>query len=164
MLIEPVSFVVPGDAIGKARARAVVSGVVRCANGKMRPRIRHYTPAKTVSWETEIAMRARAAMRGRKPFDGPVRVDYVATFATPASWPRWKRELADAGRIYHTTKPDRDNIDKALCDALNGIAWTDDCYAVAGGQRKVYGPVPQLAVCITPLVGFPAQIKKNPFA
>lgn len=161
--MDPVTFVVPGPPIGKQRARSVVAGVVRKPNGKVRPRIRHYTPAKTMSWEAEIALRARAAMRGRKPFDRPVRIDYVATFAMPESWPKWKRELAAAGRIHHTTKPDRDNIDKALCDALNGIAWTDDCYAVAGGQRKVYGPVPQLAVCITPLVGFPAQIKKNPF-
>lgn len=162
MLNDPLTFVVPGEAIGKARARAVVTGFKRCANGKVRPRIRHYTPEKTRSWEDAVAMIARSAMRGRKPFDGPVRIDYVATFVPPESWPRWKRDLALAGHVHHTMKPDRDNIDKALCDALNGIVWLDDTYAVGGGQRKLYGPEAQLSVCVTPLVGFPAQITKKP--
>jgi Holliday junction resolvase RusA-like endonuclease len=29
-------------------------------------------------------------------------------------------------RLPHTSKPDRDNLDKAVMDALKGIAWIDD--------------------------------------
>lgn len=162
--MDPVTFVVPGTPVGKERARSVVVGVVRKPNGKVRPRIRHYTPEKTAAWERAAGMIGRGAMRGRKPFDCPVQIDFVATFAVPVSWPRWKRDLALRGLVRPTVKPDRDNIDKAVCDALKGVVWADDCYTVEGNQRKVYGLEPGVAVCITPLVGFPAQIKKNPFA
>ena len=50
-------------------------------------------------------------------------------------------------------KPDWDNIGKLICDALNGVAYTDDAHVVMGGVQKgcrtPYGTPPLAKVCIT---------------
>lgn len=39
----------------------------------------------------------------------------------------------------HTLKPDRDNLDKAILDAVSAAgAWPDDCIVWSGGLRKVW--------------------------
>ncbi len=46
-----------------------------------------------------------------------------------AVFPRPKSKTTKRGpnlRILHTGKPDCDNVAKAVCDALNGVAWKDD--------------------------------------
>lgn len=52
------------------------------------------------------------------------------------------RELEKAkypdGAIPHTKKPDRDNIEKGILDALRGIAFADDCAVCGGEVRKWY--------------------------
>jgi Holliday junction resolvase RusA-like endonuclease len=40
-------------------------------------------------------------------------------------------------REFHAKKPDRDNCDKSVMDALKGIAWIDDAQ-VAGGEIWKY--------------------------
>ncbi len=39
-------------------------------------------------------------------------------------------------RRYHAQKPDRDNLDKAVMDALKGLAWNDDSQVCAGKIEK----------------------------
>lgn len=50
----------------------------------------------------------------------PVRVSIVTTRPLPKSRPRRVESEPD---VY---KPDVDNIEKAILDALNGVAWDDD--------------------------------------
>jgi Holliday junction resolvase RusA-like endonuclease len=38
--------------------------------------------------------------------------------------------------IWHVKKPDRDNLDKAVLDALTGIFWHDDCQVCSGSIEK----------------------------
>jgi Holliday junction resolvase RusA-like endonuclease len=38
--------------------------------------------------------------------------------------------------LWHTAKPDRDNIDKAVYDCLTGIVWRDDSQIVKGLSVK----------------------------
>lgn len=40
------------------------------------------------------------------------------------------------GRMLHTVKPDRDNLAKAVQDALNGIVYRDDAQICDGVIRK----------------------------
>lgn len=54
---------------------------------------------------------------------GPCRCEIVAVFERPKS--KTKKRSANP-RLLHTSKPDADNLCKAVCDALNGIAWKDD--------------------------------------
>ena len=113
-----IHFFVPGQPQGKGRARAFSKG-----NGK----IDHYTPAKTRSYEGEIKARAMQAMGANKATDKPISLDLALNYEIPKTWPKWKRHLALTGDIVPTVKPDSDNVTKAIKDALNGIAWNDDC-------------------------------------
>ena len=129
------SFTVPGLPQGKGRPRFVK------ATG------RAYTPEKTASYESLIAYAASQAMRGAEPISAPVGVKVQAVFPIPASWPQ-KRKMAAR---WHTSKPDGDNILKAIGDALNGIVWADDKQIARTSIAKVYGETPGLHVFVEAL-------------
>lgn len=160
--MTPISFVIPGAPVGKERARAVVRGVKRTNNGKLRPSIGHYTPGKTATWERMAGIVAKVAMRGKAPFEGAVRLNLQIILPIPPSWPAWKRELALRGEIYPTVKPDGDNVEKATKDALNRIVWADDCQVIGCDKWKAYGASPCVNVTVTPLAGHTAQIVRKP--
>lgn len=98
--------------------------------GKARPRLgrggRTFTPAKTVAFEAAVALAARAAMAG-DPMTGGCEVEVYGLAAMPRSWSKRKRAEM-CGRL-HTSKPDKDNCLKSVCDALNGVVWRDDAQA-----------------------------------
>ena len=75
----------------------------------------------------------------------------------PQSWSQKKQRMALAGEIFPTTKPDADNIVKAIGDACNGVVWRDDVQAVDGAWRKRYAAVPGVVVTVTPLTIDPVQ-------
>ena len=41
---------------------------------------------------------------------------------------------------YHINRPDRDNLEKAVQDAMTGIVYADDSQVCDGRIKKVYGP------------------------
>lgn len=153
---------IPGNPQGKGRARSVLRGFTTTATGKKRPVIGHYTPEKTRTWEGVARTMAIDAMRGREPLSCPVRLMLDVTHAVPESWPGWKRELALAGAIEPTVKPDLDNVEKAVKDACNGVVWVDDCQVTVGMKAKRYGAHAGVKVRITPRLAHPAQIKRRP--
>lgn len=79
----------------------------------------------------------------------------------PESWPQWKYDAALHGEIAHTVKPDRDNIEKNVCDALNGIVWIDDSYITEGKTEKRYGHTPSVDVYVYHDDRVPAQKAKR---
>lgn len=135
---DRVTFVVAGQPTAKGRPRAFVR------NGQIGMR----TPDQTVAYERAIGYAARPHFR--TPIDGPVRLDIVAIFAMPVSWSKKRRAEESGG--WHTSKPDRDNIEKAIKDALNGIAWVDDRQVADGSCLKVWGEVGEVRVTVTPLL------------
>ncbi len=136
-----VRFVVPGAPVGKGRARI----------GKVGNHARMFTPPKTASYEGLIAHAGHAAMAGRPLIEGAVLVVLDICIGVPASWSKRKQAAALAGQVYPTTKPDKDNIIKAIYDGLNGVVWKDDVQVVEGIQRKRYGAVPGVTVEIEEL-------------
>lgn len=129
-----IEFVVPGTPVAKARHRSAVM-----PNGK----VRHYTPAKTENWEAHAAHAAhRARIKAGEPvYAGPVALMVTAVMPVPASWPKWKREAAQAGEVAPTAKPDMDNIEKAVKDAMNGVVYRDDSQVVLKATDLKYeGP------------------------
>src|SRR6185312_6076820 len=84
------------------------------------------------------------------PWRGPVLMTVRAVFPIPPSWPAWKREAAADGLIWHTAKPDLDNIIKLVKDALPGIAYDDDAQVVGypGEPIKLYGSDPGITVTL----------------
>lgn len=151
--LRDVVIRVPGNPVGKGRARSA-----RLPNGKTT----HYTPAKTRTWEGIARSMAIEAMKGRDPVRDPVRISLIITHAVPDSWPLWKQNLALAGRIEPTVKPDADNVEKAVKDALNGVAWHDDCQVVSCAMEKLYGRHPGVRILVSARGTLPAQIKRRP--
>lgn len=130
----------PGDPIGKPRARAVVTA------GAGKRRIKFFKNSKTERYENALGMMANAAMRGKKILDGAIAIRVIGTFRVPKSWSAKDQAAALAGQIHHTSKPDFDNLAKAATDAFKGIVWTDDARAARALVIKQYGADPSLVV------------------
>jgi Holliday junction resolvase RusA-like endonuclease len=139
-----VKFKVPGTPVGKGRPRVSTRG------GKF---ARMYTPEKTASYENLVALAAQEAMVGRNLIDGPVDVELVILLPVPASWPKKKQAAALQGQVYPTKKPDIDNVEKAIFDAINGVVWHDDVQVCDVSKRKRYAEVPGVHVVVKPIEG-----------
>lgn len=138
-----IVFIVPGQPQGKGRPRV----------GKVGAHARMYTPAKTAAYEGLIAHAAQQAMEGRELIEGPVAVTLDVRCQVPASWSKTKKAQALNGVVHPTTKPDIDNVEKAVFDGLNGVAWRDDVQVVQVTKRKRYAALPGVYVEITPIEG-----------
>lgn len=136
-----IAFHVPGQPVGKGRPRI----------GKVGAHARMFTPAKTVSYENLVALAASQAMAGAPLFDGPCAVSLRIDCQIPASWSLKKQASAKAGEIRPTTKPDADNVLKAIFDAINGVVWKDDVQAVTIAVEKWYAGVPGVSVQVAPI-------------
>jgi len=142
-MLTNLAFIVPGIPQGKGRARV----------GKIGGQARMFTPAKTVAYEGLVAHAATQAMAGHALLEGACMVEMEITCPVPASWSKKRQAAALAGAIYPTTKPDKDNVIKAIYDGMNGVVWRDDVQAVDGWQRKRYGAVPGVRVRVAVLGG-----------
>ena len=58
----------------------------------------------------------------------------------------------ESGAIGCGTKPDADNIAKAVLDALNGLAYTDDSKVTRLVVVKLYGTEPRVEVKLTEML------------
>ncbi len=134
-------FTIPGTPVAKGRPRVTTRG----------GRPATYTPARTVAYEGLVALAGQDAMAGQAPFAGPLRVEIVATFPIAASWPKAKRAQAISGDLWHTSRPDADNLVKACCDGLNGVVFGDDSQVASIEVAKRYGTVPGVAVTVIAL-------------
>jgi Holliday junction resolvase RusA-like endonuclease len=74
------------------------------------------------------------------PYYGAAAVRVTTTFrlARPTSHMRTNGAPSARWRAHPTGKPDRDNLEKALLDALTGLLWIDDAQVCAGEPRKRY--------------------------
>src|SRR5512135_2213108 len=136
-----IHFTVPGQPQGKARPRV----------GKVNGHARMFTPSKTVAYESAVAHAAWIAMDGAALIDGPCRVVLRIECQAPASWSKKKTDRALCGEIRPTTKPDIDNVIKAVFDGCNGVVWKDDVQVVMLACSKRYGTSPGVTVQIEPL-------------
>jgi Holliday junction resolvase RusA-like endonuclease len=142
-MLTNLAFTVPGIPQGKGRGKIVAWGNKRGIK----------TPEKTVAYEGLVAHAATQAMAGHALLEGACMVEMDITCPVPASWSKKRQAAALAGTIYPTTKPDKDNVIKAIYDGMNGVVWRDDVQAVDGWQRKRYGAVPGVRVRVAVLGG-----------
>lgn len=135
-----ISFTVPGNPQGKQRPRI----------GKVGQHARMFTPAKTVAYESLVSHAAHQAMDGGALIDQAVHVFMTITCQVPANWSKKKQAAALLQQIRPTTKPDIDNVEKAIFDGCNGVVWRDDVCVVAVTKEKRYGATPGVCVTIAP--------------
>ena len=78
-------------------------------------------------------------------------VDLVFHMPIPASWQESRKNLARWGRIYPTSKPDVDNLEKFYLDAANELLWKDDAAVVSMRSKKIYSDQPLTEMIIMPM-------------
>lgn len=127
-----IAFTIPGEPRGWARTRL--------NNG------RPFKDAKTRGYQNLVRTVAKA--HGARPVTGPVRISITAHFAMPKRLTRARRQAIEFGSDYPTKKPDIDNVVKAILDALNGLAFSDDAQVVVLSARKEWAVDASVHVCI----------------
>lgn len=116
----------PGEPIAQPRHQV--------ANG------RAYIPSKHPIHAFKAALRLLARQECRAPLEGPVAVTLHFVFERPK---RLSKKIER--RIHKSTKPDIDNLEKAVLDALNGIAWADDGQVCSVVKAKYWAAIGEAA-------------------
>lgn len=147
-LFEPFVVVdIPGKPMGKQRVR------LNRKTGAV------FTPERTVSYEGMVALEAQRKMKGLEILDGPVGLYIEIMLPVPQSWPKRKQERALACELLPIGKPDIDNVNKILMDAMNQVVWVDDSQVVQTQIRKFYHKMPGVTVHV-----FRVTVPNDPFA
>lgn len=132
--MTPISFFAQGIPKGQPRARAFA----RKMGNKFVARV--YDAGTAESWKSCVAEAA-------KPFSTitliePVSVSLIFLFPRPKGHFKTGKnagKLRDDAPYYHATKPDGDNLAKAIWDALKTIGLlADDCRVVHSEITKLY--------------------------
>ena len=126
-------FTIHAAPVGKARPRVTTHGT--------------YTPKKTRDYEQLVRLEY-AKQCGEYFGEKALIVDIIANYPIPKSKPKTIRQEMQPGKIRPTSKPDCDNIAKAVLDALNGIAYHDDSQVVCLCVGKWYSEMPCVIVSI----------------
>jgi Holliday junction resolvase RusA-like endonuclease len=129
------AFTVPGQPIGKARARVVLN----------RGKVRAFTPDKTARFENLVRCAFVAAYPNHVPLEGPVSVCVYAYFLPPKCF-KPKGKYVDTESVPHTKRPDSDNICKSIFDAGNGVIWRDDSQIYQMHVFKFYSLTPRTEI------------------
>lgn len=140
--MSQIIFTVPGAPVGKGRPR------VGKSFGTGHTILR--TPEKTVNYESRIALAGHQAMAGAPVLEQACAVKLEIYVQIPASWSKKKQAAAINGDVLPTTKPDIDNVEKAIFDGLNGVVWKDDVQVTDVTKKKRYSTTPQVVVTVEP--------------
>lgn len=110
--------------------------------------VKSYQKKEVVENERNIAFDIKSKLpAGFKPFDGPLKVTMLFVFPPLSSWPQKKMAQMNAGAtIYKDKKPDIDNLQKSVCDAMQGVVYINDSQIVDMHCTKIFGPVPMIEI------------------
>lgn len=134
-----IEFTVPGSPVAKGRPRfSTRAGIART-----------YTPAKTARHERLVRQHAAAAFPA--PLTGALRLEVLTYHAMPQRLTKAAKQAALLGALRPSTRPDADNMLKAVSDALNGVAYADDAQLVEVECRKFYALEPKTIVRVRQL-------------
>ena len=138
-----ITFKVSGNPKGQPRARAFYKPGLG---------VRMYDAGTAEGWKGLIAVAAREHLP-LEPLQGPIQVSITFFFERPKSHYRTGKhagELRPDAPLWHTSKPDRDNLEKAVLDCLTTIGmWKDDCQVCDGMIRKRFDKTGWMVVSIT---------------
>jgi len=126
-----ITIQVPAVPVAQPRQRHAIRG-----KGK-RQFVANYTPSKHAvnDFKATVRLAAREVYSG-PPLDGALKVDCFFLMPRPKKM-MWKRRPMP--RVpYIIKRNDRDNLDKAVLDALTGTLWIDDGQVWEGRITKMY--------------------------
>lgn len=95
--------------------------------------VQNYIPGDdpVQAWREHVQIMARQAYQG-EPLDG-VPISLAVKFLMPRP-----KAMRGTDRAWHLTRPDCDNLVKAVKDALTGICWKDDAMVCREVISKEY--------------------------
>lgn len=129
------TYIIPIEPVAQGRPR------LSARNGFARA----YDPIKSAQYK--IAIRgALSRMVTHQPLESSLYIDIEFSFSPPKSWSKKRQISAIKGEIRHTSKPDIDNLAKALLDACNGLLWLDDSQITDAHIRKRYAEKPGITI------------------
>lgn len=135
--LKKLSFVVPGEAVGKGRPKFTMQGGFAKA----------YTPKKTSDYEKFIKHCYRSKYRNYIS-DKAVKVMTFIYVKPAKSLSKKKRAKLLNNEFLPTKKPDVDNVQKCILDALNKVAFKDDVQVVDQVTMKRFGEENKVIVVI----------------
>lgn len=124
-----MKFTIIGKPIGKGRPRfARINGYVRT-----------YTPKSTTTYENLVknSLLEQCFSETRPNYSEKIKISITAYFEPNKGISKKKYNETIGTPYLH--KPDADNIAKAICDALNGVAYKDDNQIYELKVIKLYG-------------------------
>lgn len=115
---------------------------------------RRYDP-KNVAAAKHTLLTLLLQHRPSSPIEGPVRLSVAWVY------PFLKKHLNSKGELKEgifdgepcVTRPDCDNLSKALCDQMTSAGyWRDDSQVALGSIAKCYGATPGIYIRIEPII------------
>jgi Holliday junction resolvase RusA-like endonuclease len=130
-----VKIFIPGEPVAQPRPKVSTRGGFA----------RAYVDAKHPIHEYKLAIKLTYTAAGGEVLEGPVSIRIVCWFDRPKGHSKKRRQQPEP----KTTKPDLDNVGKAILDALNKIAYNDDGQVYRLTVEKWYvGPEDQVGTII----------------
>jgi Holliday junction resolvase RusA-like endonuclease len=132
--MKSLTIFVPGLPVAQPRPRAVA----------IKGKARMYSPGTSNEWKACVIHALRAVMKdgGAFPAGVPLRCDLTFYLPRPKGHfgsGKNADKLKASAPTRPTGKPDRDNLDKAVCDAITASGvWADDSQVTDGRIRKRY--------------------------
>jgi Holliday junction resolvase RusA-like endonuclease len=117
--------------------------------GQGRPRFAGkvaYKSSEDRAYENAILGAYRAAYPSAETIEGPFNIRVVAGYPIPKGASKAAKAAMLEGITPPTVRPDIDNVIKAVMDALNGVAFSDDKNAIWIYGQKIYAERPGLFV------------------
>jgi Holliday junction resolvase RusA-like endonuclease len=104
----------------------------------------------------KAVVRNRAADIIPEPMEGPLAVEIVVTQPTPPSYPK-RPTRTNPWPWAWWKRPDGDNLNKPIWDALTGVAWQDDGQVTDLAIRKRLGTMHETRIVIARAQPDPAE-------
>jgi Holliday junction resolvase RusA-like endonuclease len=132
-----IRFFVHGAPVAQPRVRACIRG-------------RHagvYDPGTATAWKKKVAVAAKKHIEIIKlsgaefeKINGPVSLFLAFNLPRPQAHYRANGELKTTAPVWHTSRPDLDNMAKAIMDAITdyGCVWRDDSQVCSIMKTKKY--------------------------
>jgi Holliday junction resolvase RusA-like endonuclease len=133
--VSRVTLTIPGEPVGWGRPTPVAR-----LNAAGEPYVMMVTQEQTREAKKAVRKAFKRKYPNHRPWTGPVMLRFTAIFETPSSFNKALRAAAVEGKLYAVKKPDKDNIEKLIKDALSKIVYADDQQVMGGGIKRYGSP------------------------
>lgn len=138
-MIRELYFIIDGPIVPKGRPRFTKTG-------------RTYTPKRTLDYEKKVELAYRTEYPAGLAFvNEPLEMILNVYMAIPKGVSKKKREQMLLHEYPALHNGDVDNFLKSVADALNGVAYTDDCQIVSATVNKIWSETAKAEVTIRSL-------------